>query len=233
MKSIVFIEEPVEIISIIDSGFNLEQTIIVALSIRAQAFLIKNHLPFQNTISFFDNDSHARCLEHSNKIVTMIEKNFNYTDKSENFFGIIDWLANGIRHAATNYIIFLIEVIEKAILIHGPEQVLITNLQTSNYDGWMMNKDTYFHNELSIEIAKKFNLKTKTIKLIQTINNPIQKSKRQLKYYKSTNYNHNVNDKIVFVTNWGYNIGKVLNKIRRRHPKIKIFVYSEVVINPI
>ena len=78
MKSIVFTEEPSEIKSIINSGYDIDVLIIVALSIRVQAYLKKNNIPFQKTLSFFDNDSHEKCLKHSNKLVVSIENNFNY-----------------------------------------------------------------------------------------------------------------------------------------------------------
>ncbi len=230
MKSIIFVEEPVEIKSVIDSGFNIQELIIIALSFRVQSYLKKNNILFCTTLPYFNNDNHRRCLKHSSKIVELIEKEFHYSNKSQNYFGVIDWLANGVRHAATNYIIFLIEVIDKAIRTHKPDQVLISYLQGSNYDGWLMAKNEYYHNQLSLAIAQKYQLE------IISFNNiaPIKKDKYS-KTHKPVNntfvskFNINLkkDSKVVFVTSLGKNLDSLVKNIKRRYPELKVYAYND------
>ena len=156
MKNILYVEEPIEVKSAISFGLDLKETIIVALTIRAQAFMKKNNINFKNTLKYFDNNAHANCLKYSNNLVESIEKTFFQNNVKYN--AIYDWLSNSVRLSATNYIIFLIDVINNSLNKHKPESIIIPKFKSSLLSGWSINQNQYFHGELGKLIALKQNI---------------------------------------------------------------------------
>ena len=120
--------------------------------------LKKNNIPFQKTLSFFDNDSHAKCLKHSNKLVVSIENNFKYNVGGTRLNAISDWLSNWVRLSASNYIIFLIEVITTALNKHKPDRIYIAHFPPNQYKGWAIKPNQYFHSDVCKLIASKINI---------------------------------------------------------------------------
>jgi len=156
LKNIIYVEEPIEVKTAISFGLDLKETIFIAFTIKVQAFLKKNNINFNNTLKYFDNNSHADCLNHSNKLVGSIEKVFLQNNIKYN--AIYDWLSNSIRLSATNYIIFLIEVINKSIIKHKPELIIIPKFKSSLLSGWSTKQNDYIHGELAKLIASNQNI---------------------------------------------------------------------------
>ena len=67
MKSIIFIEEPIEIQSLMNLDYELNNLNIIPLSIRAQVYLKNESINYNNSTEYFDNNAHERCLHHSKK----------------------------------------------------------------------------------------------------------------------------------------------------------------------
>ena len=136
MNSILFAESTQEIDSAINNGLVNNDLIIIALSIKVQAYLKSKSINYINTVPYFDNDAHERCLIHSKNVIETIENNFQYNIYGDSFFAVTDWLANGVRHAASNYITFLIEVITKAIDYHNPDKINIIKFDNYHKEGF-------------------------------------------------------------------------------------------------
>jgi len=156
LKNILYVEEPIEVKSAISYGVDLNDTVFIALTIKAQAFLKRNNINFNNTLKYFDNNSHVDCLKYSNSLVESIEQVFQQTNIKYN--AIYDWLSNSIRLSATNYLIFLIEVISKSFIKHKPELLIIPKYKSSLLSGWSTKQNDYFHGELAKLIASNQNI---------------------------------------------------------------------------
>lgn len=231
MKSIIFIEEPIEIQSLMNLDYELNNLNIIPLSIRAQVYLKNESINYNNSTEYFDNNAHERCLHHSKKIISCVEKKFNYKYKGQSFNAVIDWFANGIRHGGSNYITFLIEVINSALKKHKPDIVYISKFSQPNNIGWLLNINEYYHPEICKKIAFNYKLKTKEI---------LVKNNKDLTPQIDSNYQNNYSKKqtkllqklgrkgkIILLTNLGYNMHKVMSIIRKSHKNVKFIVLSK------
>lgn len=63
-----------------DNNLKLSDFKIIALELKLQAYLSKRNIAFDNTLKYFDNDSHKKILLETENVLEHIEHNFSFID---------------------------------------------------------------------------------------------------------------------------------------------------------
>jgi hypothetical protein len=105
-----------------EKKLKLSEFNIVALSTRVQVVLIKRKIRFQNTLSYFKNESHRNCLLKSDSIVQFLNKELQVNGKLH-IEGHKNWYIFLIRHLM-NHILWLIEIVYNTVNEVRPEEIL-------------------------------------------------------------------------------------------------------------
>ncbi len=213
----------------------LELTII-ALSIPVQALLKKQGIPFLSTLRFFDNSSHQRCLLHSHNITNLVEQSAKCEINGYEYFGIIDWLANGVRHSPINLVIFYIEILLNAIESLQATEIIVFTTK-SQYLGWLINDREFYHNEVCQVIAQtlnidviEFNVENVKEELVEVNNNKSPKIFKTIQKLLNI-WTFNSASPTIVITTKSYNLLEVSKIIKSVLPKARIVLIHERKIN--
>ena len=122
-----------------EKKLKLSEFNIVALSTRVQVVLIKRKIRFQNTLSYFKNESHRNCLLKSDSIVQFLNKELQVNGKLH-IDGHKNWYIFLIRHLM-NHILWLIEIVYNAVNEIRPTEILLLKNRINNYSGPFINED--------------------------------------------------------------------------------------------
>ncbi len=116
-KRLVFLEFKDEAEAFLESGggsgADLENSVFVALSLAVQVVLKQRGIPFQNTLPFFNNHSHARSLEQSEEWLQLVEAHLDMEEV------LNKEIVYNIR-LLFNYLLWLSEVLAEAVKSHQP-----------------------------------------------------------------------------------------------------------------
>jgi hypothetical protein len=160
-RRVVFLEFEDEVEAflgtIADKDRELSDTTIVALSLPAQLALKSRGIPFLNSVSFFNNRSHARVLEQSEKWLQMIE---SHLDPGE----ILHKELSYCIRLVFNYLLWLSEVVVQAIETFQPSKVCCPQGKISVDDSrWAMTPKDRFMGFMVEAYAKKNHLEIQKI----------------------------------------------------------------------
>jgi hypothetical protein len=153
--------------------------LILAIQPCAQAYLKMRGISYINTINFIDNESHQNILVKSSEIVDTLRKIFYLTDEiglKESYNKAFTFY---LRHYSILYMLWLIEIIEKAVQEIKPE-VLVVVYHKYCPDGM----DQIPSNERVVgpvvsKIAEKLNIKCDSLAMRDNIYNfGFKKSKK-------------------------------------------------------
>ena len=63
-------------------GLNIDDFHIIVLEPKLGAYFNKRNIPYQNTLYYFDNDSHKKILLETEKAMKYIRGNFTFNDSN-------------------------------------------------------------------------------------------------------------------------------------------------------
>jgi hypothetical protein len=133
------------------SGANrlTESTTIIALSMSVQVALKKNNIPYLDTLSFFDNDSHSHALNKSEEWLQQIEA----------FMGKNMLLTNDLTYMLRliiSYLLWLSEVTSRAIESLKPKTICFADIPISLHQSkWMITGEDRFLSGLLTHYAEE------------------------------------------------------------------------------
>jgi len=156
MDRVVFLEFEDEVEAflgtIADQDRDLNNTVIVALSLPVQLALKSRGIPFMNSVSFFNNGSHARVLEQSEKWLQMLE---SHLDPGEILHKELGYCVRLVF----NYLLWLSEVVPQVIETFQPSKVCCPGGNISVDDSrWALTSKDRFMGYMVEAYAKKNHL---------------------------------------------------------------------------
>lgn len=221
-----FVEFRDEIDAVLDyirkNNLKDEEYMIFALTLDAQIYLKQKDTRYCNTLEFFKNKSHEKCLIKSNEIVKFLEDNINFKKNPEKINGYKDWYMFLVRHV-TNYLLCNIEVISNILKNKNYKTVI-----SFNYKGNNLFRE-YLHKIIKniLEIKK---IRSIEIELEEQENCKVNDDKD--KNYKELSKNvEKTNKKKILITSFAYGMNGVISKIKKWDNDIEIIYVHENRLN--
>lgn len=224
VEQVVFLEFEEEVEAFLgtftDKDRELNNTVIVALSLPVQLALKSRGISFLNSVSFFNNRSHARTLEQSEEWLRLLE---SHLDPGEILH---KELIYGIR-LVINYLLWLSEVVVQAIKMLQPSKVWCPDGKIS-VDGsrWSLTPKDRFMGFMVEAYVKKNHLEIRRINRIRYLagqgqqqgpgSSPARKPKantflsRRIRKFLQT---FSKKREIVLAASMGYGLDKALEKM--------------------
>ena len=212
---------------------------IVALSARAQVMLAKENIRFQNTLSYFNNESHKNCLLKSDSIVQFLNKELK-VDSDLHIDGYKNWYIFLIRHLV-NHILWLIEIVFNATNEIRPEKILSIKNWSNNYHGPVINDDERYLSSVVRQLCSEQGCSVKEIEHGKCSKNRIYNSILRIQSKASSRnirdmrkglwkgvksklsgFDKSRKNKTVLVLSHGYNLARVFGEIKERYESVKV-----------
>jgi len=211
------------------SDFSKDDSIFIATTPEAQSKLKKQRIYFKNSIEYLGRHGHQSILKASNLITRQLRSDWRYVD---NF---------GIQHAYEKTLFFYLRfdlhywlmylyIVDQAIKKHSPKYIYINNGHSLNNVGASISDGNHLVGYIVRKYVESKNLDIKIIEQCK-INckskagkKSASKVKRLLNMFMSTVltiYRPFIkNRKVLLVANDGYNMPRLINKLKAADPKI-------------
>ena len=96
------------------NGLNLRDFLIVAFEPKLEAYLKERNIEFRNTLRYFTNDSHRRIICETEKVMTIVRREFNFVDSN----GLGECYKENFAHYIRCFISHVFKLIEIINNIH-------------------------------------------------------------------------------------------------------------------
>jgi len=201
------------------NGFKLADFKIIALEARLQAYLIKQNVPFENTLNFFDNSSHKKIILETEKVMEYIRGNFNFRDDNRvgNFYKTE--FCTFVRFYL-NHILKIIEILSNILQRYGKYELYVS-VRGKIYESILLDDKESYLGALAELFAKTYNLKFHNINQneLKIVEGNSTKSTSQSSIYKLLNLLLLTilrKKKTIFTHMPGNNFSRIINKCQKR-----------------
>lgn len=208
---------------------DIENFRIFALNPRIQVFLKKKDIGYEDTLKYFDNQSHERCLLKSEELYQLVEQTLHLQDATEIYEGYNNYVLFHTR-LYVNHLLYLIELLSN-ITDKNDISELYCCVQKIPFEGTVNITDNDRHLGL---IAKKiagkkgitFNeIPSSILQQNKHCKNEVQKIlffKPILKLINEIKLQRLLKKNIILLTTTGYNFDLLSKSIKKRLNNVSI-----------
>jgi hypothetical protein len=235
------------------NDLKLSEFKIIALSTGVQVVLMKRKIEFQNTLAYFNNESHRNCLLKSDSIVQFLNKGLQVNSEL-NIEGHKNWYIFLIR-LLMNHILWLIEIVSNVVNEIRPTEILSIKNQSNNYFEPYINKDERYLSSVVTGLCSELGYSVKIVKNDKCLHNYHNRNYNSISEIKlKTFLIHTLSivqgfckevksifrgfdkfdvlkkNKTLLVLSLGYNLDRVCEEIKRWDSSVKVvFLHDDSV----